>query len=90
MISLPSIFAGSLAAALFLLSVALFLLSVALFPRGWWRRVNKRFYVYTIRARKYWRVRYRQMSNADRQTYAMGAGIVIFFVWWSVAIAKGW
>lgn len=36
------------------------------------------------------RVTYQQMSGADRQTCAMGAGIVVFFIWWSVAIVKGW
>jgi hypothetical protein len=39
---------------------------------------------------KYIRVTYYQMQPKERQEYAMGAGMVIFFLWWSVAIVKGW
>jgi hypothetical protein len=51
-----------------------------------WRRVA----VHLRRFRKYWRVRLQQMSEEERQVNAMGAGLVVFFVWWTVAIVKGW
>lgn len=72
------IFAGSLAAALFLLSFAL--LRVRL--ESLRNRLRRQVKVVTVA--------WRQMRDGDRQTYVMGAGIVVFFVWWSVAIVKGW
>jgi lauroyl/myristoyl acyltransferase len=63
--------------------VALWLLFVALFPWQVWEDLLRR-------GAKYVRVTWGQMDDAARQQYAMGAGIVVWYVVWSVAIVKGW
>jgi hypothetical protein len=63
--------------------VVLVWLFVALFPWQAWAEMLRRGW-------KYVTVAYQQMPGAERQTFAMGAGIVVWFVWWSVAIVKGW
>jgi hypothetical protein len=78
MIDAAAVFAGSLASALFLLTVAL-LRNRLTGMRDRLQRIRKRLVV-----------TYRQTPDYDKQSYAMGAGIVVFFVWWSVAIVKGW
>jgi hypothetical protein len=79
MIGWTSVFLGSLASALFVLSF--FLL----------RSVNWQAWAELLRrAAKYARVTWEQMDDAARQQYAMGAGIVVWYVVWSVAIVKGW
>jgi hypothetical protein len=79
MIGWTSVFLGSLASALFVLSF--FLL----------RSVNWQAWADLLRRGvKYVRVTWGQMDAAARQQYAMGAGIVVWYVVWSVAIVKGW
>jgi hypothetical protein len=79
MIGWTSVFLGSLASALFVLSF--FLL----------RSVNWQAWAELLRrGAKYVRVTVEQMPGSERQQFAMGAGIVVWFVWWSVAIVKGW
>jgi hypothetical protein len=58
-------------------------LFVALFPWQAWAELLRR-------AVKYVRVTFEQMRPEDRQQYAMGVGIVVWYVVWSVAIVKGW
>jgi hypothetical protein len=58
-------------------------LFVALFPWHAWAELLRR-------AVKYVRVTFEQMRPEDRQQYAMGVGIVVWYVVWSVAIVKGW
>lgn len=64
------------------LTVALYLLAALLMP---WRALAEMF----RRGVKYARVTYQQMRPEERQIGAMGAGIVVWFVWWSVAIGMG-
>jgi hypothetical protein len=76
MIYFPAVAAASLA-------VALWLLFVALFPWQAWADLFRR-------GVKYVRVTWEQMPSYERQAYAMRAGIVVWYVVWSVAIVKGW
>jgi hypothetical protein len=74
-----SLLVGPLAAALFLLTF--FLL----------RDVNWQAWAELLRrGAKYVRVTFEQMRPEDRQAYAVRAGIVVWYVVWSVAIVKGW
>jgi hypothetical protein len=78
MIGWTSVFLGSLASALFVLSF--FLL----------RSVNWQAWAELFRRGvKYVRVTWGQMRPEDRQAYAMRAGIVVWYVVWSVAIVRG-
>ena len=72
------VFLGPLASALFLLTFLL-LRDV---NWQWWSDLFRR-------GVKYARVTWRQMDEAARQQYAVRAVIVVFFVWWSVAIVTG-
>jgi hypothetical protein len=79
MIDWLPVFVGPLASALFLLSF--FLL----------RNVNRQAWAELLRrGAKYVRVTWAQMDDRDQQAYAMRAGIVVWYVVWSVAIVKGW
>jgi hypothetical protein len=57
-------------------------LFVALFPWQAWAELFRR-------AVKYVRVTWEQMRPEDRQAYAVRAGIVVWYVVWSVAIVRG-
>jgi hypothetical protein len=70
------------AVALAAATVLLYLLAAALFPWQAWAELLRR-------AAKYVRVTWGQMDDAARQQYAMGAGIVVWYVVWSVAIVRG-
>jgi hypothetical protein len=76
MIYFPAVAAASLAVALY------FFLAV-LFPWQAWADLLRR-------AAKYVRVTWEQMDDAARQAYAMGAGMTVFYLWYAVAIVKGW
>ena len=71
------------AVALAVFTVALYFFLAVLMP---WQALGEMF----RRGVKYARVTYQQMRPEERQIGAMGAGIVVWFVWWSVAIVKGW
>jgi hypothetical protein len=71
------------AVALAAATVLLYLLAAALFPWQAWADLLRR-------GAKYVRVTWEQMDDADRQQYAVRAGIVVWYVVWSVAIVKGW
>jgi hypothetical protein len=71
------------AVALASLAVALYLLFAALFPWRAWAELLRR-------GVKYVRVTWEQMPDYQRQAYAVRAGIVVWYVVWSVAIVKGW
>jgi hypothetical protein len=58
-------------------------LFVALFPWQAWAELLRR-------GVKYARVTWEQMDDAARQQYAMGAGMTVFYLWYAVAIVKGW
>jgi hypothetical protein len=58
-------------------------LFVALFPWQAWADLLRR-------AAKYVRVTWGQMDDAARQAYAMRAGMTVFYLWYAVAIVKGW
>jgi hypothetical protein len=79
MIGWTSVFLGSLASALFVLSF--FLL----------RSVNWQAWAELLRRGvKYVRVTWEQMPSYERQAYAADVVVAVWFVWWSVAIVKGW
>jgi hypothetical protein len=79
MIGWTSVFLGSLASALFVLSF--FLL----------RSVNWQAWAELLRrGAKYVQAEWQQMDDAARQQYAMGAGMTVFYLWYAVAIVKGW
>jgi hypothetical protein len=71
------------AVALSTFLVLLYLLAAALFPWQAWAELLRR-------GAKYVRVTWAQMDDRDQQAYAMRAGIVVWYVVWSVAIVKGW
>jgi hypothetical protein len=71
------------AVALAAATVLLYLLAAALFPWQAWADLFRR-------GVKYVRVTWGQMPSYERQAYAMRAGIVVWYVVWSVAIVKGW
>jgi hypothetical protein len=70
------------AVALSTFLVLLYLLAAALFPWQAWAELFRR-------AAKYVRVTWEQMRPEDRQAYAVRAGIVVWYVVWSVAIVRG-
>lgn len=53
--------------------------------RRHWFQVRERI----ARRAKYVSVTWRQMRPAERQQTVMGAGMVVFFVWWAAAIVMG-
>jgi hypothetical protein len=71
------------AVALAAATVLLYLLAAALFPWQAWADLLRR-------GVKYVRVTWQQMDDAARQQYAMGAGMTVFYLWYAVAIVKGW
>jgi hypothetical protein len=71
------------AVALASLAVALYFFLAVLFPWQAWADLLRR-------AAKYVRVTWEQMDDAARQAYAMGAGMTVFYLWYAVAIVKGW
>jgi hypothetical protein len=71
------------AVALAAATVLLYLLAAALFPWQAWADLLRR-------GVKYVRVTWEQMDDAARQQYAMGAGMTVFYLWYAVAIVKGW
>jgi hypothetical protein len=58
-------------------------LFAALFPWQAWAELLRR-------GAKYVRVTFEQMRPEERQQYAMGAGMTVFYLWYAVAIVKGW
>jgi hypothetical protein len=71
------------AVALASLAVALYFFLAVMFPWQAWADLLRR-------GAKYVRVTWEQMDDAARQQYAMRAGIIVWYVVWSVAIVKGW
>jgi hypothetical protein len=70
------------AVALASLAVALYFFLAVLFPWQAWAELFRR-------GVKYVRVTWEKMRPEDRQAYAMRAGIVVWYVVWSVAIVRG-
>jgi hypothetical protein len=71
------------AVALAAATVLLYLLAAALFPWHAWAELLRR-------GAKYVRVTWEQMDDAARQQYAVRAGMTVFYLWYAVAIVKGW
>jgi hypothetical protein len=71
------------AVALASLAVALYFFLAVMFPWQAWAELLRR-------GAKYVRVTFEQMRPEERQQYAMGAGMTVFYLWYAVAIVKGW
>jgi hypothetical protein len=71
------------AVALASLAVALYFFLAVMFPWQAWAELLRR-------GAKYVRVTWGQMRPEEKQVYAADAVLVVWFVWWSVAIVKGW